>query len=34
MDYYKKQNKFKPVDGIGQIAEVTERLSIVIDGLL
>lgn len=34
MDYYKKQNKFKPVDGIGQIAEVTERLSVVIDGLL
>jgi len=33
MDYYKAQNKFKAVDGIGSIAEVTERLSAVIDTL-
>ncbi len=31
MDYYKAQNKFKPVDGIGEIAEVTERLSLILD---
>jgi adenylate kinase len=33
MDYYRGQNKFKAVDGIGSIAEVTERLSAVIDTL-
>ena len=33
MDYYKAQDKFKSVDGIGSIAEVTERLSAVIDTL-
>lgn len=33
MDYYKGQNKFKAVNGIGSIAEVTERLSVVIDSL-
>jgi adenylate kinase len=33
MDYYKAQDKFKSVDGIGSIAEVTERLSVVIDTL-
>jgi adenylate kinase len=33
MDYYKKQNKFYPVNGIGSIAEITERLSKVIDNL-
>jgi adenylate kinase len=33
MDFYKAQNKFKSVDGIGSIAEVTKRLSLVIDVL-
>lgn len=33
MEYYKNQNKFFPVDGIGSIAEITERLSKVIDNL-
>ncbi len=33
MDYYKAQNKFKAVNGIGSIAEVTERLSEVLDQL-
>jgi len=32
-DYYNKQNKFYPVNGIGSIAEITERLSSVIDKL-
>lgn len=31
MDYYVKQHKFYGVDGIGSIAEITERLSLVID---
>ena len=31
MDYYKAQNKFYAVDGIGTIQEVTERLSVVLD---
>ena len=31
MDYYKAQNKFYAVDGIGSIQEVTERLSLVLD---
>lgn len=31
MDYYKAQNKFYAVDGIGTIEEVTERLSLVLD---
>lgn len=33
MEYYKTQNKFFPVNGIGTIAEITERLSKVIDNL-
>ncbi len=33
MDYYKKQNKFHSVNGIGTIEEITERLSGVIDSL-
>ena len=33
MDYYKAQNKFYAVDGIGSIQEVTERLSVVLDKL-
>lgn len=32
--YYNKQNKFYPVNGIGSIAEITERLSAVIETLL
>jgi len=31
MDYYKSQGKFHAVDGIGSIAEVTERLTSVFD---
>jgi adenylate kinase len=34
MDYYTQQGKFHAVDGIGQIQEITQRLSAVIDGLL
>jgi adenylate kinase len=33
MHYYAAQNKFYGVDGIGSIAEVTERLSAVLDQL-
>lgn len=33
MEYYKKQGKFYTVDGIGEIAEVTRRLTSVIDNL-
>lgn len=33
MEYYKKQDKFHAVNGIGTIAEVTERLSQVFDSL-
>jgi adenylate kinase len=33
MDYYKGQDKFYAVNGIGSIAEVTERLSLVLDQL-
>jgi len=33
MDYYKGQNKFYPVNGIGSIGEITERLSQVIENL-
>ena len=33
MNYYKDQNKFYAVNGIGSIAEITERLSAVIDKL-
>jgi len=33
MDYYKAQGKFHAVDGIGSIAEVTERLKGVFDRL-
>ncbi len=31
IEYYKKQGKFHPVNGIGDIAEITTRLSAVID---
>jgi len=33
IDFYNKQNKYHPIDGIGSIAEITERLSAVIDRL-
>ena len=33
MEYYTKQNKFYPVNGIGSIADITERLSTVIESL-
>jgi adenylate kinase len=33
MDYYKNQGKFHAVNGIGTIAEITERLSLVFDEL-
>lgn len=33
MEYYDKQGKFHAVDGIGEIAEITNRLSSVIDTL-
>jgi len=33
MDYYQEQHKFYPVDGIGSVADITERLSAVIDQL-
>jgi adenylate kinase len=33
MKFYKAQNKFYPVNGIGSIAEITERLSNIIDNL-
>ena len=33
MEYYNNQNKFYPVNGIGSIAEITERLSTVIESL-
>lgn len=33
MEYYKLQNKFHAVNGIGSIEEITERLSQVIDNL-
>jgi len=33
MEYYSKQNKFYPVNGIGSIVEITERLSTVIEKL-
>jgi adenylate kinase len=33
MEYYKSQNKYCSVNGIGSIAEITERLSAVIEGL-
>ncbi|NAS32313.1 adenylate kinase [Flavobacteriaceae bacterium R38] len=34
IDYYKNEEKFFSVDGIGSIEEITERLSDVIDGLM
>lgn len=34
MDYYKKQNKFYAVNGIGTIEEITLRLSSVLDELI
>ena len=33
MDFYSNQNKFYPVDGIGSIEEITQRLSTVIESL-
>ena len=33
MDYYAKQGKFHAVNGIGSIAEITQRVSNVIDNL-
>ncbi len=33
MEYYTSQNKFYPINGIGSIAEITERLSSVIENL-
>jgi adenylate kinase len=33
MEYYSTQNKFYPVNGIGSIQEITERLSAVIERL-
>ncbi|WP_310378439.1 adenylate kinase [Flavobacterium sp.] len=33
MEYYISQNKYCPVNGIGSIAEITERLSAVIESL-
>lgn len=33
IDYYKAQGKFYSVNGIGSVAEVTERLSLIIDKL-
>ena len=33
-DFYKAQHKFHPVDGIGTINEITERLSKVIESLI
>ena len=33
MDFYKSQNKFHSVNGIGSIAEITERVSVIIDNL-
>ena len=33
MKYYKDQNKFFAVNGIGSITEITERVSSVIDQL-
>ncbi len=33
IDYYKAQNKFKAVNGMGSIAEITQRLSQVINSL-
>ncbi len=33
MEYYKAQNKFYPVNGIGSIADITERMSNVIKNL-
>lgn len=33
MDFYHSQNKFYPINGIGSIAEITERLSQVIEKL-
>jgi adenylate kinase len=32
-DFYNKQGKYYAVDGIGSVAEITERLSLVIDKL-
>jgi adenylate kinase len=33
IEYYTKQDKFYPVNGIGSVAEITKRLSTVIDTL-
>ena len=32
-DYYKSQNKYFGVNGVGEISEITERLSKVLDNL-
>lgn len=34
IDYYKKQNKYSPIDGIGEIDSITERLFSAIDAVL
>lgn len=34
IDYYKKQNKYSPIDGIGEIDSITERLFSAIDTVL
>ena len=33
-DFYSAQGKFHSVDGIGSIDEITQRLTVLIDGLL
>ncbi len=33
IEYYQKQHKFYPVNGVGSIADITERLSTVIESL-
>jgi len=33
LDFYKKQGKYHPINGIGSIEEITQRLSNVIDVL-
>ena len=33
-DFYLAQRKFHSVDGIGSIDEITQRLTVLIDGLL
>jgi adenylate kinase len=33
IDYYSAQQKFYPIKGVGSIAEISERLKAVIEGL-